>query len=302
MAFCNCPQSSGKLVFPPLRRFEYRTETVQTLDDVDFTVLAATSVLGDLIDKCPPAEACRDAFERMSKATVHMCLSTTGFGSRAPLLGLPKMKHSRSSSSQSQPPGFVQAQNDQGYFRPQRPRPQFDMNLKDLFPEETQETRNFARNIGHWQYPHQVQQIHPAPQLTPQNTMYSDMGSSPSAAPAQLYQGQRRQQQQQPQQMSQHTSPYLQTYNLPANNMMPMAQQAGQGGYDIYGFNSDIDSLLAESTAQYTGQPGYSLGFDSEHDWSEGGGADLFDGFFFGGAAAAGSYSASGAGLGTMNL
>ncbi|KAL8952606.1 MAG: hypothetical protein Q9222_001480 [Ikaeria aurantiellina] len=53
---------------------------MQTLDDVDFTVLAATSVLGDLIDKCPPAESCRDAFERMSRATVKMCLSTTGFG------------------------------------------------------------------------------------------------------------------------------------------------------------------------------------------------------------------------------
>ncbi|KAL8957727.1 MAG: hypothetical protein Q9193_005075, partial [Seirophora villosa] len=52
-----------------------------TLDDVDFTVLAATSVLGDLTDKCPPAKACRDAFERMSRATIKLCLSTTGFGS-----------------------------------------------------------------------------------------------------------------------------------------------------------------------------------------------------------------------------
>ncbi|KAI9741432.1 MAG: Fungal specific transcription factor [Claussenomyces sp. TS43310] len=54
-----------------------------TMDEVDFTILAATSVLGDLIEKCPPAEACRDAFERMSKATVQMCMSTTGFSSSA---------------------------------------------------------------------------------------------------------------------------------------------------------------------------------------------------------------------------
>src|SRR5437763_8410107 len=47
------------------------------MDEVDFTILAATSVLGDLSDKCPPAEACRDAFERMSRATVSMCLSGT---------------------------------------------------------------------------------------------------------------------------------------------------------------------------------------------------------------------------------
>jgi hypothetical protein len=50
------------------------------MDDVDFTILAATSVLGDLVDVCPPAEACRDAFERMSRATVQMCLS----GKRGP--------------------------------------------------------------------------------------------------------------------------------------------------------------------------------------------------------------------------
>lgn len=51
------------------------------MDEVDFTILAATSVLGDLVEKCPPAAACRDAFERMSRATVQMCL---GGGSRAP--------------------------------------------------------------------------------------------------------------------------------------------------------------------------------------------------------------------------
>lgn len=45
------------------------------MDDIDFTILAATSVLGDLVEKCPPAQACKEAFERMSKATVTMCLA-----------------------------------------------------------------------------------------------------------------------------------------------------------------------------------------------------------------------------------
>lgn len=36
-----------------------------------------------MVDRCPPAEACRDAFDRMSKATVAMCMSTTGFSSNA---------------------------------------------------------------------------------------------------------------------------------------------------------------------------------------------------------------------------
>ncbi|PGH28119.1 hypothetical protein AJ80_00009 [Polytolypa hystricis UAMH7299] len=54
-----------------------------TFDDVDTTILAGTSVLEDLMKKCPPAEACRDAFKRMSDETIKMCLSTTGFGSSA---------------------------------------------------------------------------------------------------------------------------------------------------------------------------------------------------------------------------
>ncbi|KAI3331517.1 hypothetical protein HD806DRAFT_529302 [Xylariaceae sp. AK1471] len=51
-----------------------------TMDEVDFTILAATSVLTDLIDKCPPAEACRDAFDRTAKATIKMATSNGGFG------------------------------------------------------------------------------------------------------------------------------------------------------------------------------------------------------------------------------
>ncbi|KAI9672091.1 MAG: Fungal specific transcription factor [Alyxoria varia] len=51
-----------------------------SLDSVDFTVLAGTSVLEDLSKVCPPARACRDAFSRMSKVTIQICMSTTGFG------------------------------------------------------------------------------------------------------------------------------------------------------------------------------------------------------------------------------
>ncbi|KAI4870034.1 hypothetical protein F4820DRAFT_443515 [Hypoxylon rubiginosum] len=51
-----------------------------TMDEVDFTILAATSVFTDLIEKCPPAEACRDAFDRTAKATIKMANSTGGFG------------------------------------------------------------------------------------------------------------------------------------------------------------------------------------------------------------------------------
>ncbi|KAL7818836.1 N-terminal binuclear Zn cluster-containing protein [Trichoderma aethiopicum] len=52
-----------------------------TMDEVDFTVLAAKSVFTDMIDKCPPAETCRDAFDRTARATIQMATSQGGFGS-----------------------------------------------------------------------------------------------------------------------------------------------------------------------------------------------------------------------------
>src|SRR6187402_866833 len=112
------------------------------MDEVDFTILAATSVLGDLIEKCPPAEACRDAFDRMSKATVQMCMSTTGFGSSAQGLNSRRRSHSHS---------HTHGEGNQDYFtsvKPHsrqhrgshRPKPQFDMGLNDLLGPQTSST------------------------------------------------------------------------------------------------------------------------------------------------------------------
>ena len=116
------------------------------MDEVDFTILAATSVLGDLIAKCPPAEACRDAFDRMSKATVTMCMSTTGFSSS--LAGLTThhpTSHSRPQSQSHpdtyghQPSKQFTTSNARG-SGPQKQhagrmkhRPKFDMGLNDLY-------------------------------------------------------------------------------------------------------------------------------------------------------------------------
>ncbi|AEO66862.1 uncharacterized protein THITE_2045084 [Thermothielavioides terrestris NRRL 8126] len=51
-----------------------------SMEEVDFTVLAAMSVFTDFMDKCPPAEACRDAFDRTVKATLKMVDASGGFG------------------------------------------------------------------------------------------------------------------------------------------------------------------------------------------------------------------------------
>ncbi|KAG4033418.1 hypothetical protein MFRU_005g04250 [Monilinia fructicola] len=108
-----------------------------TMDEVDFTILAATSVLGDLIEKCPPAEACRDAFDRMSKATVQMCMSTTGFGSGAQQGLHSRRAHHPGGQHHSQPQSddYFNANSSRLRKPPQsnRPKPQFDMGLNDLF-------------------------------------------------------------------------------------------------------------------------------------------------------------------------
>lgn len=110
------------------------------MDEVDFTILAATSVLGDLIEKCPPAEACRDAFDRMSKATVQMCMSTTGFGSSAGALNSrrrshaphPHQNHSQNADSNNNDYISAGKQFQRPMRQPTRPVPQFDMSLNDL--------------------------------------------------------------------------------------------------------------------------------------------------------------------------
>ena len=56
----------------------------KSMGEVDFTILAATSGFTDLSEKCPPAEACRDAIDRTARATIRMANSTGGFGQVLP--------------------------------------------------------------------------------------------------------------------------------------------------------------------------------------------------------------------------
>ncbi len=130
------------------------------MDEVDFTILAATSVLGDLIEKCPPAEACRDAFDRMSKATVQMCMSTTGFGSSAQGLstrrkshGAHAHSHTHNNSNESSPDYFNSS--NKAYARQtssRRPKPQFDMGLEHLLGSQNSSSmstpQGFSNNNG----------------------------------------------------------------------------------------------------------------------------------------------------------
>ena len=201
---------------------------------------------------------------------------------------------------------MTHAQSDVDLARPQRPRPHFDMNLRELFPEETQESQQFRR-VSVWQMPFdagtpgqgQMMNTQPtnAPML-PNAGMPSQVsfGAQPVAqfqGNEQAMQAQQHQQQQQQQQQQQaiYAQMHQQAQSIPIHQAMGAPPSSFPGnfvpgsGFDpnMNAYRNDIDSLLAESTQSYTGHPGLSLGFDSEHDWNDGAGVDLFEGYFFGG-------------------
>lgn len=290
-----------------------------TLDDVDFTILAATSVLADLIPNCPPAEACRDAFTRMAKATISMCMSTTGFG----------VASSLGSQALDSPVSYVspgQLSNDNSYDTgagfadagaeaPRRPTsvserrqiPKFDMNLKDLFSDiELQgRSQSFFPQAG--QRPgmsqQQQQRQEPAPFMGQSYAIPSTPDTSADTAPSPLqYQQQlnlgaqqRRQQQQaqpnynyqplsqtisqQPPEFSFDTLDFLDTFPNAESSVNGNAL-SGNSNNNNSNFWPSGDLDLGFGTG---GMGGWEDGGSMEGVGAGGGGPDLFDGFFFGG-------------------
>jgi hypothetical protein len=209
------------------------------MDDVDFTVLAATSVLADLIPNCPPAEACRDAFTRMAKATITMCMSTTGFGVASSLgsqaLDSPVSYVSPDQLSNDNAFEAGAGYADAGATIPRRAAsaserrhvPKFDMNLKDLFSDIELQGRpqsffpQTGQRPGNTQH---EQQQEPVPFMVQGFAIPSTPDTSAATTPPPLqYQQQqsnlqrRRQQQQQQQQQQQ-----------PAYTYQPLAQTISQ--------------------------------------------------------------------------
>lgn len=232
--------------------------------------MAGTSVLTDLIDKCPPAEACRDAFERMSKATIAMCQSTTGFGSQ--------VKFNRESHDESQ--SFTQGSNystSQGR-RASRPPPEFDYNLGELFLDQPlQSMPNFRPG---WQFPPQQVPAYGFSSPTLSNTTSSSL-ATPSSAPIP--------QQYDPRLFSQQHSAQTNPVAQPTS----VNSTAAATNYDI---DSKIDiSAMPDFDFLVHGDinignacqaPFTNLGFEGgQPDFDDGslGMPDLFNGFFFGG-------------------
>lgn len=258
-----------------------------TLDDVDFTVLIATSVLSDLIDKCPPAEACRDAFMRMSKATISMCMSTTGFGNASTLGSQPLNSPSAYFSGRDTIQQRVDNEDAamQPAFQPRRQMPQFDMNLKDLFSDEELASRpahqpklpDFGQRMTTTSStPYVPLPTHPA--LKQEPSAHSAQSPHSSIGTTQYQQ----QQPAGPTYQVSNPSPYQQF-------AQPVSQAQPDYSFDDLDFLdtfpvADQDNIWGNSNDLDLGFMG-GTGFDANGAWEANGGVDLFDGFFFGNGA-----------------
>ncbi|KAJ5901645.1 hypothetical protein N7495_002173 [Penicillium taxi] len=269
-----------------------------TLDEVDFTVLAATSVLGDLMHKCPPAEACRDAFERMSKATVQMSLSTTGFGSQVDMTLVNSGSSSSGSLQLGRRPPMEQRQRGQvpsrrpAQARTARPVPKFDMNLGDLFNDNApfaDRPRPDNRPGGQPFYPESVHSgyatdrpIRSYPQHNPPVEYLKYENSESPQPPPHCYYSNSPQQSGSPASMGNgpHPAPYADPESQPGMSLDFLDWDAGTQATEPH-LNADhnLDQNVGIDL-------GFGMAMDFQHDWSENPSYDILEGYFFGGSGA----------------
>ncbi|KAJ0162097.1 Positive regulator of purine utilization [Colletotrichum tanaceti] len=238
-----------------------------TMDEVDFTILAAKSVFTDLIDKCPPAETCRDAFDRTAKATIKMANSTGGFNSVPPR----KTRENRFewSSASGDTSGASLARRRQQH-QSQQNSYQMDLSLSDSLSSPN---LSVAGDLPPRNSPHTADFNMMGPgQGSPSEIDPSFVASPPVSR---RVVGQR-----------------------PGSGGSFLAQQQQPGPYGISEY-TDIQtmdffqSLQGNSNGDLGGSgevttPQLDLGFginwdNMHHDFSDGQQMNIFDGFFFGG-------------------
>ena len=269
----------------------------------------------------------------MSKATIQMCMTTTGFGPQA-LRALPQAQQYHAQPSSHSPTATYTSTSDvdlrsdpdmQGYGprntssyyqqqQSRRPIPRFDMNLKDLFSDDETDKRSFSRVSN------QVNAMRPRPppikpdshvqpftadlKISPQlrthqqQPFFGPSPNIPSPNQQSAYSATSTLSQPPTNNPNSISSPYQISNQLPYNAFA----QSVASTYPDLGF-SDLDFLDSfpvqgagssnaaggEGSSNGSGGAmqdvgiGFGMGFgDGSHDWSDGNGFDLFDGFFFG--------------------
>ena len=254
------------------------------------------------MEKCPPAEACRDAFERMSKATVQMCLSTPGFGfTKEREADTPRPVKRESSMSEAM---ALDPQPKQEYTpiapkppRLKRPPPQFDMDLRGLFPEDldssARPSSSFPMNLQRRPQQYQDMSTHnQAQSVSPASAIKTQINTGLGMAQTSVSTFSTSQQpQSQPMYGQNAYSPdYMDLSSLPGMDFLNLANPANDASSTSA---SNEDMSYDFSSGPDIGFGVGNMGLDFQHDWSDGQQFDLFDGFFFGNNAMGGSNGVS---------
>jgi hypothetical protein len=287
------------------------------------------------MEKCPPAEACRDAFDRMSKATIKMCLSTTGFGANAEKGAIQPSPPSGGQNiprkiAQVQTTGDFDPSEDAGNITPRqenhhepippqraarrvdnsnnndweessaflnaKPRSEYEMDYSPTSQQQMQQTPQYTSSQPQFSVP--ASAVLPVSQAQNYN-FYPPSRDQHGSQPyyfSDLFRNLQQQQQNSSQPLAQQPDQSL--LNLPDldfldfPNNFQSAEHPNYSGFSGSGTTSNVDAdadMLASippfdpARANGTGLDlRFGLGADYQHDWGDGGGIDLMDGFFFG--------------------
>lgn len=253
---------------------------------------------------------------RMSKATIKMCLSTTGFGNRGNWANaqnrLNSIDAAATESMQNLNPNAPYFTSKQNHNSNPKRRPEFDYDLKNLFSAEESASRPFIQyNNMPKISPAQRQALNMPQQMPilkaePSNTAISprQYPQFPASQTASALTSPIMTSQMPPNPYQQQTSPGAYGSNIPNSNTYSNFANQISNQYPGLSPFSDLDFLDTFPLGQ-TNQPGnnnqnqsldpaftdFNMDFGMGWDGSlpaggygdDSGGVDLFDGFFFGG-------------------
>ncbi|KAG9259287.1 fungal-specific transcription factor [Emericellopsis atlantica] len=267
-----------------------------TMDEVDFTVLAAKSVFTDMIDKCPPAETCRDAFDRTARATIKMASSNGGFGAQASAsmatAAAQRPRHHHRTQSTNWPsavdPSTPTPQQSQHRGRPSEHQQQpfhFDLSLSDTLSSPPMSVQ--GGDVASKHSPALSQQAAAAARGYDNEYMMTSQDNH-AVSPASSIKQEPNNSQRQPQ-----PPPLRRLHSHPAGNNAFMGQQFGLQGSMDYPDTQTMDFLQSLGAAPNGGDMGsvdqaqVDLGFGINweglpNDYGDNQQMNPFDTFFFG--------------------
>ena len=194
------------------------------------------------------------------------------------------------STFQERPPATAFEMPQPSPIRSRRPPPKFDMNLRDLFPDEISQedlaSQSFTRPRGQFlqdpttAIPTRPQQPSLEASLSMQahpltSRINTGLGINANQAVQMPYTSSQQQHQQSSPQIQMNTANSTQFLS---NNPYGF-DFASAPGLDF------LQSVDSNANSENTGfDLGFGPGLDFQHDWSDGNGVDIFDGFFFGNA------------------